>query len=220
MWKQVETVLSALLSAKIYDNLLSDPVYRSFLTSAGLGPNFPKGALLPAVQKRLQDAAQVRARIAVRTLEQAGGLEPASTTAKLLAGPITLYRFWESRSAAYRTGVWWFESALIDQAKRDAKGVDARAVWLREKLAVCVDWSAMDRIDRLDLAPGVELPAVQGLGKPQRMYSMNAIPSGRVQGADYWPNLGKQLPGGLRQTVLPFIPAVQGQDLRSFLNRG
>ena len=220
MWRQVENGLTAALSAKIYDNLLSDPVYRSFLTGAGLGPNFPKGALLPAVQKRLQEAAEVRARIAVRTLEQSGGLEPASTTAKILTGPLTLYRFWESRSSAYRTGVWWFESALIEQAKRGAKGVDARIEWLREKLAVSMDWSAMDRIDRLDLTPGVELPAVQGLGRPQRMYSANAIPSGRVQGKDYWPNLGTQLPGGLRQTVLPFIPAVQGQDLRSFLNRG
>ena len=53
-----------------------------------------------------------------------------------------------------------------------------------------------------------------------RVYSAAALPNGRVASKDYWANLGKYFPGGLKQIVLPFIPQVRGEDLRRFLGRG
>ena len=74
------------------------------------------------------------------------------------------------------------------------KSVENRLLWLREHLAVCIDWSAMDRIDMLSLTAADELPAIEGTGTPMRVYSAAAMPSGKVAKEDYWPNLGKILP--------------------------
>lgn len=222
MWPQVKKDLCAMLGGRIYPILLTDAVYRQFLKNAGLGPNFPPDNKIPSTNlKQFQESAELRARIVVAEIAKSGGIEPAGSSAKLLKGPLTLYRFGESRSPERREGVWWFEKQVVDMAKREAgKDADARSQWLRERLAVCMDWSAMDRIDWIELGAIDLLPAVQGIGRPQRMYSAAAIPSGRAQSKDYWPNLGKSFPGGLKQTVLPFIPRTQGKDLRSFISQG
>jgi hypothetical protein len=52
-----------------------------------------------------------------------------------------------------------------------------------------------------------------------RVYSAAALPNGKVASKDYWPNLGKWFPGGLKQVALPFVPRSQGEDLNRFLSR-
>ncbi|HXB72164.1 MAG TPA: hypothetical protein VNY05_28260 [Candidatus Acidoferrales bacterium] len=214
MWAQVETDLQKLFAAKIYSGLLTDAVYRKFLTLAGFGPQFPRDlkSAAPSVRENLVTAAGIQAHIAVAEVAKSGGLEVTATCAKLIGGPLTLYRFWDSSAPERRVGVWWFHGSVIDACQQHAgKSFEARKEWLREHLAVCLDWSAMDRIDTLSLTAADELPAIEGTGAPMRIYSAAALPNGKVASKDYWPNLGKYFPGGLKQIVLPFVPRAQGR---------
>jgi hypothetical protein len=220
MWPQVETDLEKMLAARIYPGLLTDAVYRKFLTFAGFGPSFPRD-LNSLQRENLAKAARMQAHIAVAEVSKSGGLVESMSCAKLLKGPLTLYRFWDSKAPERRIGVWWFYRDVIDTCKQRAgKSVGERLSWLRENLAVAFDWSAMDRIDTLSVTAADELPAIEGTGARMRVYSAAAISSGKVAGKDYWPNLGKYFPGGVKQVILPFIPQARGEDLNSFLNRG
>jgi hypothetical protein len=83
--------------------------------------------------------------------------------------------------------VWWFDRSIIDACKQHAgKSAADRLSWLREHLAVCLDWSNMDRIDILSLKGNEELPAIEGTGSRMRVYSPGALTSGRIAGKDYW----------------------------------
>jgi hypothetical protein len=212
-----------MLSARIYPGLLTDAVYRKFLTFAGFGPAFPSDlkSLSPALGENLTKVAKMQAHIAVREVAKTGGIEESTSCARLLTGPVTLYRFWDSSSPERRVGVWWFHRNVIDTCKLHAgKSAADRQIWLREHLAVCFDWSRMDRIDTLSVQAGTELPAIEGTGAPMRVYSAAALSNGKVSSKDYWANLGKYFPGGLKQIVLPFIPPAHGEDLNRFLSRG
>jgi len=222
MWNQVENDLERMLSAKIYPGLLTDAVYRKFLTFAGFGPSFPPDlkSVSPTLRENLAKAAKMQAHIAVQEVAKSGGLEESTCCAKLITGPVTLYRFWDSSSPERRIGVWWFHRSVIDACKQHAgRSAADRQQWLREHLAVCFDWSEMDRIDTLSLGTAGELPAIEGTGARMRAYSAAALPSGKVASKDYWANLGRYFPGGLKQIVLPFIPPASGEDLNRFLSR-
>ncbi|MBZ5622948.1 MAG: hypothetical protein LAQ69_30075 [Acidobacteriia bacterium] len=220
MWSQVEADFEQMLARKIYPVLLGDAVYRAFLTLAGMGPNFPSDETVPvSLRENFAKAAKIRAHIAVAEIARSSGLEEARSNAKLITGPVTLYRFWDSRAPERREGVWWFERHVIDLCKQNAGRTAAeRLEWLREHLAVSIDWSKMDRIDVMSLAANQEVPVIEGTGTAQRMYSATALTRGKVASKDYWPNLGKFFPGGVKQTVPPFLPRFQGQDLNRFLS--
>jgi len=222
MWAQIENDLQKILAAKIYPGLLTDSVYRKFLVFAGFGPAFPADlkSAPPALRENLAKVARIQAHIAVAEVAGSGGIEETDSCAKLITGPVTLYRFWDSNSPERRTGVWWVHRDVMDACKKHAgKSLSARQTWLREHLAVSIDWSAMDRIDTLSLTSVDELPAIEGKGNRMRVYSATALPSGKAASADYWKNLGKYFPGGLKQIVLPFVPRCHGEDLKRFLSR-
>ena len=222
MWAQVEGEFANTLAARIYPALLADAVYRQFLALAGLGPNFPAdNRVPPSTLENFHTAAKIRAHIAVAEIARSGGLDEAASCAKMLHGPVTLHRFWDSSSEDRRIGVWWFDHSVIALCKRNGGRTAAeRLDWLRRHLAVSIDWSKMDRIDTIALSLNEELPAIEGTGTRQRVYSPTALSSGKVAGKDYWPNTGNYFPGGIKQTVLPFIPRAQGEDLNRFLSRG
>jgi len=217
MWSQVQVDLERILADKIYPVLLTDAVYRHFLAVAGIQPS--STSISPRQQENFVTAAKIRARIIVAEIARSGGLEEHSCCAKLTSGAV-LYRFWDSRVPERREGVWWFDQNVINTCKRlGGRSASDRREWLRQNLAVSIDWSKMDRIDTISLGPKSEIPAVEGIGKPMRTYSPEAIPQGKIASADYWANYGKYFPGGVKQTVLPFIPTAQGVDLNSFLSR-
>jgi hypothetical protein len=221
MWSQVQIDLERLLATKVYSLLLNDAVYRHFLMFAGLGPNALEAGPAPvALRPNFEAAAKLRAHIIVAEVEQTGGLEEERTCAKLLKGPALLCRFWDSTAPKRRQGIWWFDSAIIDTCKQHAgRSVADRKDWLRRHLAVSIDWSSMNRIDLISLTASEELPAIEGRGAKRPVYSSAAIPEGKVLSKNYWPSFGKYFPGGVKQTVLPFIPRTTGTDLNSFLAR-
>jgi hypothetical protein len=50
--------------------------------------------------------------------------------------------------------------------------------------------------------------------------STKPLPLAKAKREDYWKDFGKLFPGGIRQTILPFIPHASGIDLNAFLNKG
>jgi hypothetical protein len=222
MWAQVQHDLEKMMAAKIYAGLLHDAVYRKFLSFAGFGPSFPTDLknVSPALRENLCKVAHLQAQLAIAAVVSAGAIEETDSCAKLITGPTTLYRFWDSNHPDNRVSIWWIHRSVIDACKQHAgKSLTARQAWLREHLAVSIDWSTMDRIDTLSLTSADELPAIEGRGKQMRVYSATALYKGNAASADYWQNLGKYFPGGMKQLVLPFIPKAQGEDLRRFLSR-
>ena len=222
MWSQVEKDLEGLLVAKIYPVLKTDPIYRQFLSFAGVGPNFPASvaAIPEPARSNFAKVAKMRAHLAVAEIAKSGGLVESQSCAKLIQAHTVLYRFWDSKAPDRRTGIWWFDASVIVVCKREAgRTAKERHAWLREHLAVCLDWSKMDRIDILTLTGADELPVVEGTGSPMGLYSRSGLLRGDVEPKVYYTALGKFFPGGMKQTVLPFIPTSQGQDLTSFLSR-
>jgi hypothetical protein len=218
MWSQVQGDLQQILAAKIYPALIPDPVYRHYLVSAGLPPR--DGAVPLELKKNFATAAKIRAHIIVAEVAQTKGLKESTCCAKLIEGPVILYRFWDSTVPENREGVWWFDRNVIDICKANTKrSAPERRDWLRKNLAVSMDWSRMDRIDLIELPLNSEVPAIQGVGQGMPVYSPSAIPKGKVENKEYWKDLGRYFPGGAKQTVLPFIPQAKGMDLNQFLSR-
>lgn len=219
MWSQVQADLWQLLAAKVYPALIPDAVYRHYLGSAGLPPR--EGSVPPELKENFATVAKMRAHIIVAEVAQTKGLMESTCCAKLITGHAILYRFWDSTVPEYRVGVWWFDRNVIDTCKANTKrSAPDRRDWLRKNLAVSMDWSRMDRIDLIELPLNSEIPAIQGTGVGMPVYSPSAIPKGRVESKEYWENFGKYFPGGVKQTVLPFIPQAKGMDLNQFLSRG
>lgn len=227
MWSQVERDLERLLTLKIYKVLMPDAPYRGFLSLTGLGPNFPADLKVPAtLNESFRNAARIHAHITIEELKKSAGLIESTAGAKLITGRAasserTFYRFWDSRAAKKRIAPWWFSGNVMTYCKRDAgKSVERRRQWLREHLAVSIDWSAMDKLDVIVLEEDDEVPAITAKGDQAKMYSAGAIPRGRATSREYWPNFGKYFPGGVDQTVFPFVPTAKGRDMNAELSRG
>jgi hypothetical protein len=231
MWSQVRADLEKLLSAKIYPVLLEDPVYRAFLISAGLKLGQIDDTTIPArLQANFQTAARIRAHIIVAEIEKSKAIQEKSAGAKLCR-ELTLYRLWDASAAERRVGVWWFEPSVIECCKQSTpRSPETRKQWLREHLAVSIDWSNLNRIDTITLTNESAIPAIVGTGEPMPVFSQDAVstkssstrplPRAKTAPKEYFDNFGKYFPGGVRQTILPFIPRAVGMDLNAFLNRG
>jgi hypothetical protein len=234
MWSQVQADLEKLIAARVYPALLEDAVYRAFLVSAGakLGA-LADYSIPPPLRKNFDVAAKLRAHIIVSEIEKTGALQEKSAGAKLCCGPFKLYRLWDADAPDRREGVWWFEPEVLEVCKKSTpRSPDARKQWLREHLAVSTDWSKLNRIDYISLDAKDEVPAILGAGNPMRVYSPGAVsvqaspassrplPFSKVTRKEYWDNFGKFFPGGVRQTILPFLPRATGMDLNAFLNKG
>ena len=221
-----------MLAAKIFPALLEDAVYRSFLVFAGVElSKLGDYSVPPALRKNFGTAAKIRAHIIVAEIEKSRALDEDTAGAKLWRGPLTMYRLWDSDAPERRVSVWWFEPNVIDVCKKSTpRSAEVRKNWLREHLAVPLDWSKLNRIDYISLTADDELPAIVGSGKPMPVYSPDAVstkqsatqplPMAKTTPKEYFDNFGKSFPGGIRQTILPFIPRAVGMDINAFLNKG
>jgi hypothetical protein len=233
MWAQVRTDLENLLSASIYPALMGDAVYRAFLTSTGAKLSDLSDYTVPApLRDSFRTAAKIRAYIIVAEIEKSQAIREESAGAKVCRA-VTLYRLWDAGSPERRQSVWWFEPTVIECCKKSTpRSADARKQWLREHLAVSIDWSKLNRVDTITLSGGDGIPAIVGIGKPMPVYSQDAVSTKVSPGSNrplpvakttpevYFDNFGKFFPGGIRQTILPFIPRATGMDLNAFLNKG
>jgi hypothetical protein len=234
MWPLVQADFERLIAAKIYRALLEDSVYRAFLVSAGVKLNELADFSIPSsLKKNFLISAKVRAHIVVAEIERSGALQEKTVGAKLCVGPLVLYRLWDSSAPERRQGIWWFEPNVIQVCKQNTpRSPQARKEWLRAHLAISRDWSNLDRMDYISIGAKDEVPAIVGAGNPMRVYSPGAIstkaspnstkplPLAKAKREDYWKDFGKFFPGGIRQTILPFIPLASGIDLNAFLNKG
>jgi hypothetical protein len=198
--------------AKIFPVLAqNDPVYQQSLAKAGLGWN-ACGAVPPAHLASFEQEMKLQAWLAGTRIEGARSLDLLTTRAKVLNGPLTLYRVSQS-GAITPPGIWWF-TEKVAQRCRDEAGPDPqkRLDWLRNVLAVCFNWSRFDRIERLALHSGESIPAVLGRGTPMPHYKADPYID-RKTGEhliqlppDYWQKKGEMLLGGELQVVLPWVP--------------
>jgi len=202
--------LYRLYTASIYKVLLqTDPEYRRSLAKAGMG--WTPAAVANTKRASFEQEMKMQSWLAATKIKDARSLAPETVRAKLLTGPLTLYRV--TAGVAPPPGIWWF-SEKVAQRCRDEAGPDGkkRLEWLRQVLAVCFNWSSFDRIQRLQLYAAESIPAVIGRGLPMPHYKV--VPridkkSGeRVVElpADYWKKKGETLLGGELQIVLPWIP--------------
>jgi len=202
----LEKSLFDMYVARIYPVLAkNDPAYQRSLAKAGLGWS-GTGALADH-RKAFEEEMRIQAWLAVAELRKANSLEPETVRAKLLSGQTTIYRVADSTRAGKPPGIWWF-SEKVAQRCRDEAGPDPqkRLEWLRNVLAVCFNWSRFDRIERLTLHAGEEIPSIVGKGLEMPYYKLG---NQEAATADYWKKLGQSLLGGELQTVLPWIPVLR-----------
>jgi hypothetical protein len=202
----LEQSLFDMYIARIYPVLAkNDPIYQQSLLHAGLGWNGTSP--LAEHRKAFEEEMRVAAWLAVAELRKANSLEAATVRAKLLSGHTTIYRVADSTRTGTPPGIWWF-SEKVAQRCRDEAGPDPqkRLEWLRNVLAVCFNWSRFDRIERLTMHAGEEIPSIVGKGLEMPYYKLG---NREAAPADYWKNLGHSLMGGELQTVLPWIPVLR-----------
>src|ERR1700694_247495 len=128
---------------------------------AGLPAGGPPGGIIPpALRANFDKAAKKNAGLPIAAVTKSGGIEEASACAKLIKPPTVLCRFWDATLPERREGIWWFDKSVWDHANLvGEKPAAERLQWLRELLAVSLDWSRMNRIDLLRLGGNDELPA-------------------------------------------------------------
>ena len=139
--------LYGLYRAEIYAVLAAnDPEYQRSLANAGLGWNV---RTLPAVQRTaFEQEMKMQAFLGARRIEEARSLETATIRAKVLTGPITLYRV-SQRGSKAPIGIWWFTEKVAQRCSAEVGGDGAKQLeWLRNVLAVCFNWSDFNQIER------------------------------------------------------------------------
>jgi hypothetical protein len=198
---------------------LHDDHYRHALEMAGLS-----GHIAPQVplhkRKNFEAVMRFQAHLAADALRDAASLQLASARVFVLQGPATLYRLWDSASPGARAGVWWFDEDTLHRARVEAAVVKAPLLaWLRQALAVCYNFSRLDRALVLNLHAQDALPAVQaaGLAMPHYQFKPYIRPDTGERvidelPLDYWQQKGKMLFGGAIQTILPWIPKTKMRD--------
>ncbi len=206
--------LFGLYARRIYPVLVwNDPVYQACLNKAGLGLT-PVSAIPPQHRDSFEQEMKMQSWLAARKVMEARSLDPSTVRAKLLAGQQTIYRVTDDALPSGSTGIWWFNENVAQRCRQEC-GPDPqkRLEWLRSVLAVCFNFGAFNKIQRLTLHGGEEIPAILGRGLPMPHYKFDPYidrKTGRQVIAefppDYWQKKGQFLLGGELQIVLPWIP--------------
>jgi hypothetical protein len=213
----LEDQLYRLYTASIYPVLLqTDPEYERPLANAGMG--WKPTAVPTAKRASFEQEMKMQSWLAAREIKEARSLAPETVRAKLLIGPVALYRVNASGATAPPYGIWWF-TEKVAQRCRDEAGPDSkkRLEWLRQVLAVCFNWSSFDRIQRIQFHACESIPVVMGRGVAMPHYKVvphidrktgeRVVPDPLPP--DYWKKKGEMLLGGELQIVLPWIPVLR-----------
>jgi hypothetical protein len=215
MWNAVQDGLSEILSSRVFPFLAQDPGYVRIFRNAGLPGKIPTdvASLPPVVKQRLSDSSRMCAQLLTMHVEGRNALRERRAKAVVLEGPETIYRMWSQKDSTSRIGPWWFTEGVLQLALKEAKGDRTAALgWLRDRMAVSLDWSDCDKVAQIVLHPGNALPAIEALGLPMPVYSKNAPGAPGVSMPTYWASLGTMLQGQKTQYFLPFIPVERVRD--------
>ena len=215
MWNDVKSELSKILSMATFPFLANDPGYVLLFRNAGVSGKLPSNVaqLPPSAQANLAEAAKMCAQLLILHVEGRDALRERRAKAVVLEGQQTLYRMWSQKSPKSRIGPWWFSEGLLQTALKEPKNDKTAAMaWLRDRMAVSLDWSDCDKVAQIVMHPGNAMPAIEALGLPMPVYSKNAAGSPGVSMPDYWAKLGTMLQGEKTQYFLPFIPVDRVQD--------
>jgi hypothetical protein len=193
--------LFELYADAVYPVLIeSDPVYRRSLAKAGLRDK--QKSIPQEKQSSFRNEMRLQSWLAANKIQSANSLAPGSIRAKLISGPLTLYRV--SQRGAAAPGIWWFTEKVARRCRDEAGSESQKQLnWLRNVLAVCFNWSRFDQIERISLWAGESMPAVIGRGLPMPQYKFEPYID-RKTGArvidelppDYWKQKGTMLLGG------------------------
>jgi hypothetical protein len=166
--------------------------------------------LPPTIRTRLETAARMCAQLMIRDVIALNALNETTAKAVILEGSMTLYRIWDN-SMDNQTRHWWFSQKLLDLAAKQsaAERISIRD-WLRDRLAVSLNFGKCDRLSRMILGPSGALPAIEALGlpMPQRTPVTRDAAGNTVGVADkeYLEKLGMTFRGEKIQYFLPFVP--------------
>jgi hypothetical protein len=215
MWEAVQQDFQQLIASRIYKCLLKNEDHEKFLRRAGFRGRLPSNLNGSSGDHRaaLQEAAGFQVHLLISDLKQADSLRERRAKAIELTAPLKLYRLWDSSSQRSRYGFWWFSEGLWEMSAAAGSSIAARAAWLRDHLAVSLDWSRCDRVALMTLQYDDALPAIQALGLEMRVYSRDAWRNPSVPMPEYWRNLDQTFRGGKSQLYIPWVPQRRVNDV-------
>jgi hypothetical protein len=233
MWADVSQQLAGILKKAVFECLLQTPSYTAFLRQGGLMPPFSEYVkqYRPAFPASYSGTCDTYAHLITSQVRQLNCLADDSTLrAEVIRGPISLFRAMHSRGkgpeppdlrrgTAYM-GDWWFGQDLLDDCIRYCRALEQERLrnplltdmtpdrclrtQLRRRLAIRIDWNAIEALRKLVLAPNEAIPVITGVGLPMRIHSIDA--DWREFPDKSLPVARQQLPGGDRQIWTPWTP--------------
>ena len=210
MWSSVESELVVILSTRVFHTLSGDSGYVELFRKAGFKGGLPTdlSQAPAAVRQRLNTAARMCAQLLRMEVESQKSLRERRAKAVVLEGPASLYRLWSNKDNN-RIRPWWFTSALLQQALSETGQDKVKAMdWLRNRLAISLDFGACDRLAQLNLGPSSALPAVEAWGLPMPQYTANAlVKHPNIPLPEYFAKRAQTFEGQKTQYFLPFVPS-------------
>jgi hypothetical protein len=172
--------------------------------------------LTPADRSRLETAAQICAQLLVKDLIAFDALREQRAKAVVLERPTVIYRVWDAKSDN-RTRHWWFSEHLLNLARTQSSLCRQTARdWLRDHLAISLDFGACDHLSKIELTGNAAFPAIEAMGlpKPQRSRVIRNARGETLGSADkdYWERFGAMFQGQKTQYFLPFVPPDRIRD--------
>lgn len=178
--------------------------------------------LPPAIRSQLETAARMCSQLAVMHVEGLRALEERHAEAMVLDRPLTIYRLWDADDDN-RLRNWWFSGHLLHEAQRSSAAVNLTPQeWLRDALAISLNFGKCNRLSSLTIGDRVSLPAVEARGLPMSHYSRLGgrlspndprVDAHGTVTPDYWRRLGQTFAGQKTQYFLPFVPPDRIHDV-------
>jgi hypothetical protein len=233
MWPDVGRQLASLLEQNVFGCLLRTPSYTAFLRTGGVSEPFERYTRYkpePFPEKYAGTCGTYASLIIAQVKRLDALVEDRTLTAEVIHGPTKLYRVMHSRSKGFEPqdlrrgtsyfGDWWFSKQLLDDCILRCRALAAerqrnpaltemtpdrclRALF-RRRLAIRIDWNAVQALRELVLEPNESIPVITGIGLPQRIYSVDANRARHPNRG--LPASSQMLPGGDRQYWLPWTP--------------
>jgi hypothetical protein len=215
MWSSVEEGFAEILSTRVFHTLADDFGYLEIFRRAGFRGRLPTDlSQTPAAMlEQLAISARMCAQLLRMDVASRNSLRERRAKAVVVEGPTTLYRLWSSTDGN-RIGPWWFTANLLREAlAQSANDIAQATVWLRDRLAISLDFGRCDRVAALNLGLSSALPAIEAWGLPMPQYTPQALKKDPgIPLPQYFAGREQFFQGGKTQYFLPFVPVSRVTD--------